>query len=160
GTAELGHWRYAEAEPPLREAYVEELRAGDYRDAVEAFARYAWIRSRRDGVSPEQALAGVDQIAPLAEGLPRSARFAQALLHNNLASIYIAAGDSRRARDEAAIAVALASQVRGPGTVELSAALHNLALVTDEPKRRDALFAERIAVLSRELGPDHASVLA
>jgi Protein kinase domain len=159
GTAYLLQWKYADAEAPLRIAYAEQLRVGDYRDAVEAFARFAWVRSRLPGAPPMRALDGLDLIAPLAEGLPANARFAQALLHNNVGGVWLAAGDTAKARDEFTSAIALAVDVTGPGSIELGIALPNLALVTDDPDARADLFARRIRQLDRAVGESHPLAL-
>lgn len=157
GTANLLTWQLEAAEPPLREAYEEKLRGADYAGAVEAYARHMWVRGMV-AEAPLSTLAGVDVVTSLAAGLPRSARFAQALLHNNLGSVYGAAGDPR-ARDEFITSLTLARDVEGPGAVELSVALSNLALVTADPAERQALFAQRVAIQTRAYGPDHPFVL-
>jgi eukaryotic-like serine/threonine-protein kinase len=158
GTAHLLRWQFEQAKAPLHTAYLEALQVGDYRTAVEAYARYAWIRSRSDPAHPD--VAGNQTAVALAEGLPSSARFAQALLHNNLGSIAIAANDVSLARTEFETSLVLARDVEGPGAVELSAALSNLALVTDDPSEQQRLFARRIAILTRSVGADHALTLA
>jgi eukaryotic-like serine/threonine-protein kinase len=159
GAAYLQQWKYPSAEAPLREANVEALRSRDYPAAVEAFARLAWVRSKRPGVPPEAALEGLEQIDALADGLPRPGRFAQALLHNNVGSIELAAGQLVRARAQFERSIELAADVSGPGAVELSAALQGLALSTEEPARRQRLFAQRLALLHDRLGDDHPLTL-
>jgi tetratricopeptide (TPR) repeat protein len=159
GTYYLQQWKHEPAEEPLRQAHVEALRSRDYPAAVEAFARLAWVRSKRRDAPPERALDGLAAIGPLAEGLPAHARFAQSLLHNNLGSIAIAAGDPARARVEYEAAIALAREVTGPGAIELSAALQGLALISDDPAQQDRLFAQRVALLERELGDAHPLTL-
>src|SRR5262249_40767068 len=138
GTALLVDGQFADAEAPLAEASAVAFRAADYPAAVEAFARHAWILSKR-GATVDATLAGVDQMAPLAEGLRGRGRFAEALLHNNLGSIWITHGRRDRARDELSRAVALARHVDGPGAIELANAALNLALVTDDVARRAEL---------------------
>jgi eukaryotic-like serine/threonine-protein kinase len=159
GAAYLQQWKYPSAEAPLREANVEALRSRDYPAAVEAFARLAWVRSKRPGVPPEAALEGLEQIDALADGLPRPGRFAQALLHNNVGSIELAAGQLVRARAQFERSIELAADVSGPGAVELSAALQGLALATEEPARRQRLFTQRLALLHDRLGDDHPLTL-
>jgi tetratricopeptide (TPR) repeat protein len=158
GTALLVAGKFADAEAPLAEASAQAFRAGDYPAAVEAFARHAWILSKRNA-SVEVALTGVEQMVPLAEGLSRRGRFAEALLHNNLGSIWIANGRPDRARSELERAVALSREVEGPGTVELANAGLNLALVTDDPGRRAQLSDDASAFLRTRLGDDHPATL-
>ncbi len=160
GTALLQQWKAAPAEAPLREANLEALRSRDYPAAVEAFARLAWVRSKRPGTSPTDALDGLDQLDALADGLPLPGRFAQALLHNNVGSIELAAGRIERARQQYTRSIELAAAVTGPGAIELSAALQGLALATDEPARRRQLFAQRLALLRDRLGEDHPLTLS
>ncbi|HEY0986040.1 MAG TPA: hypothetical protein VGD80_03275, partial [Kofleriaceae bacterium] len=160
GTFLLRQADYRRAEEPLRQAHVEALRSRDYRAAVEAFARLAWVLSKRLDQPADRALDGLAHIGPLAEGLPGDARFAKSLLHNNLGGIALSAGDSPRARDEFATAIALARDVTGPGAIELSAALQGLALLADDAARRDELFGQRISVLQRGLGDAHPLTLS
>jgi eukaryotic-like serine/threonine-protein kinase len=159
GTYYLQQWKHQQAEEPLWQAHVEALRSRDYPGAVEAFARLAWVRSKRPDATTTQALDGLAEIGPLAEGLPAHARFAQSLLHNNLGGIALVAGDTARARGEYVAAIALASDVTGPGAIELSAALQGLALISEDPEQQQRLFAQRIALLERELGDAHPLTL-
>jgi eukaryotic-like serine/threonine-protein kinase len=159
GTAYLQQWKFPAAEAPLGEANVEALRSRDYPAAVEAFARLAWVRSKRANVDPERALEGLEQVDALADGLPVPARFGQALLHNNVGGIQLAAGHLDRARAQYQRSIELAASVTGPGAVELSAALQGLALTTEEPARRRELFAQRLAILRERLGEDHPLTL-
>ncbi|MEJ7602546.1 MAG: serine/threonine-protein kinase [Kofleriaceae bacterium] len=159
GTARLRGWQYEAAATPLHAAYLEQLQVNDYRDAVEAFARYAWVRSRLT-LTPQRITDDIEAVSALAAGLPSTARFAQALLRNNLGGIAIAANDLTRAKADFETALVLAKDVTGAGAVELSAALSNLALVTDDPERQQALFTRRIAIETRALGADHAITLA
>ncbi|HZJ63883.1 MAG TPA: protein kinase [Kofleriaceae bacterium] len=160
GTFFLRQTEYRRAEEPLRQAHVEALRSRDYRGAVEAFARLAWVLSKRLDQPADRALDGLAQIGPLAEGLPGDAQFAKSLLHNNLGGIALNAGDSPRARDEFGTAIALARNVTGPGAIELTAALQGLALVTDDAARRDDLFGRRISMLQHGLGDAHPLTLS
>ncbi|HSS03476.1 MAG TPA: serine/threonine-protein kinase [Kofleriaceae bacterium] len=158
GTALLRAGKEAQAEAPLAEASTLAFRVGDYAAAVEAFARHAWILSRRKA-SLATTLSGIAQIAPLAEGLPPQGRFAEALLHNNLGSIWIANDRPDRARAELERAVTLSRNVDGPGVVELTNARLNLALVTDDVDRRVQLSDEAAAFLRARLGDDHPASL-
>jgi tetratricopeptide (TPR) repeat protein len=159
GTFYLQRGEYARAEEPLRLAHAEALRSRDYRSAVEAFARLAWLLSKQPGVPAAQALDGIAQIGPLADGLSTYARFAQSLLHNNLGSIALATGDSARARSEYETAIGLARDVTGPGAIELSAALEGLALITETPDVRDRFLEQRIALLQHGVGETHPLTL-
>jgi tetratricopeptide (TPR) repeat protein len=159
GTYYLRALRFPQAEEPLRQAHVEALRSRDYRTAVEAFARLVWVRAKAADTPPGTALEGLAEIGPLAEGLPAHTRFAQALLHNNLGGIALAADQPSRAREEYETAIALGREVTGPGAIELTAALEGLALITDDPELRDGLFAQRISVLQGGLGKAHALTL-
>lgn len=157
GTALLVAGKFADARPPLDAAATLAFRARDYAVGVEAFARHAWILSKLN-TNVETALAGVHQVLPLVEGLPH-ARFAEALLHNNLGSIWIANDQPERAREALRRAVALARDIDGPGAVELVNATLNLALVTEEPARRAELCRSVTSSLQARLGDDHPATL-
>jgi eukaryotic-like serine/threonine-protein kinase len=158
GTALLLSNDHAAAEAPLAAASTLAFRARDYAVAVEAFARRAWILSKLNA-RVEEVLAGVEQVLPLVEGLPRHARFAEALLHNNLGSIWIANDHPDRAREALQRAVTLAREVEGPGAVELVSATLNLALVTDDPVRRAELCRSATSARQARLGGDHPATL-
>lgn len=157
GTAHLLRSELEAAESPLREAYEVKLRGAEYEGAVEAYARHLWVRGMRAS-APLSVLSSVEIVVALAEGLPRSRGFAKALLHNNLGTVYATAGDPR-ARNEFLASLALGRDVEGAGSVELSVALSNLALLTDDARERQALFAKRLAIQTRAYGPDHPLVL-
>jgi hypothetical protein len=145
------------AVPPLAEAIRVALTAGAEAIAVEAWARRAWAQGTSS--DPGDALAGLDVIEALAESAP-SAGFPRALLFNNVGSVELALGHRDRARAAFERGREDARGVSGPGAVELVNLHSNLALVTDDPTRRDALLAEAQAELSRLLGDDHPESLS
>jgi eukaryotic-like serine/threonine-protein kinase len=147
----------ARAVPLLDEAAGLAAEAGDDALAVETWARSAWARGT--GATPSTDVTEGRQLALGLAARPTTARFARALLLNNLGSI----ADARGRRDEARIwfaqAVATAAEVSGPGAIELVNASGNLARVTDDAERRDALFADATARLERLVGSDHPETL-
>jgi hypothetical protein len=143
---------------PLEEAYALAFATGAHAIAVEAFARAAWLRTMRPG-EPGAALAGLDVVAAIADGLGARDRFAQALLHNNAGVVHNAAGRPDLARARFTTALALAREVTGPGAVELIAVRRNLARVTSDPAERARLFAEAATTAAERLGADHPTAL-
>ncbi len=155
GHAGLMMQRPPEAIPPLSEAISIAFAVGADAIGIEAWARRAWIQSSDTG-SPT-ALAGLDVVEAMAKRRPE-ARFARALLYNNIGAI-----ESNTRRDRAAAmferALAESRAVVGPGAIELLVIRINLALMIDDPVRRDAVFAEVDGEQSRLLGADHPHAL-
>src|SRR5262249_54281422 len=147
----------AAAAPALKEATAVGIEVGDDALAVEAWARAAWAAGT-SGDGPAAALAGLDIIEGLAARAP-SAAFARALLHNNVGSVALALGRRDEARALFERALAESRGVAGPGAVELVNVRGNVAMVTDDPQKRDALLAEAEQELSRLLGADHPQTL-
>lgn len=147
----------ADAKGPLAEATAIALTAGMDSTATEAWARRAWV----DGMTTDatQALAGVELIEALAKRLDETS-FPNALLRNNIGSIYIAKGDHAAARDELRNAVEIARQIEGPNALELVNTRGNLAIVTDDQDERDALAAESVAMFTKLVGSSHPHTLA
>lgn len=158
GTHALQSGEYRDAAAPLAEATEVALATRAYELGVEAFARHAWISANTEA-SREQAFAGVPQLAALAAGLPVSGRFAEALLHNNLGSMHLRYDRPDLARVALRRSIELSTAVTGPGAIELSNALSNLALVTEEEPARQALFDQKLAFLRTKLGEQHPSTL-
>jgi tetratricopeptide (TPR) repeat protein len=148
----------AQAVPVLVEATNVAVQAGADTLAVEAWARRAWAQGTDAKAERTGALGGLELVEALAARTP-SARFARALLHNNVGGVDLAEDRRDRARAAFELAVSDSRGLTGPGTVELIAARSNLALVTDDPARSDALFADAVAELTRLLGADHPDTL-
>ena len=123
---------------------------------VEAWARRAWALGT--SADPVGAQAGLDQIEPVATRTP-SLTFGRALLYNNLGSIEIARNRLGKARDYLTRALAESRRTDGPVPLELISILQNLAFVTSDRKRGDALLIEAGDELARRLGPDHPDTL-
>jgi hypothetical protein len=158
GTYDLQGGRYANAVEPLREATEVAFAARLYEVGVEAFARHAWLRSRQSATHDE-AFSGAAPLSALASGLPPSGRFAEALLRNNLGSMYVAYDRPDLARVELGRSIELAAKVDGPGAIELANAMSNLALVTDDETIRRGLFDSQLVLLRDKLGADHPAAL-
>ena len=146
---------------PLGEATTLALEVADDALAVEAFARRAWV----DGTSEDspdfaRALDGRSVIEALSTRLGPAAGFARALFHNNMGGVEQARGRPDRARSELERALVEARRVTGAGAIEMAKVPSHLALVTDDPRRRAALFAESIRKLTAELGADHPMTLS
>jgi hypothetical protein len=103
------------------------------------------------------ALGAIPLAEQVAIRLGAAASFARPLLFNNTGIARRAAGDSAGARAWYQKAID-EPRTRG-GDIELASAYGNLALVTDEPGRRDKLLASEAAVFERRLGPDHVMTL-
>src|SRR5690349_19960165 len=97
----------------------------------------------------------------MAAGAPRSpsARFARALLHNNLSDVSLALNDRARARSAFERALGEARGVAGPGAVELVAVRHGLGLTAGSPAERERALGEAESELTRLLGALHPQTL-
>jgi tetratricopeptide (TPR) repeat protein/predicted Ser/Thr protein kinase len=155
GHAQMAAEDYDTAAARLTEATTLGFAAGGDAVAIEAWARRAWVEGTGD--HPAMALAGFDVIDALATRT--SSAFARALLHNNTGGVELARGDRAAARAMFERALADARPVSGPGAVELVSIRTNTALATDDPQRRDALFAEAHGELVRLLGANHPDTL-
>jgi tetratricopeptide (TPR) repeat protein len=142
--------------PLLGEASRLAVTAGADALAVEAWGRRAWAAGTGD--DPAGALAGLDVTEALA-ARPRATRYARAILYSDVGSVELAR--DRRVEARAAFERALLESrgVGGAAAVELVSVRSNLALVTDDPRARDALIADSAAELTRLLGADHPKTL-
>ncbi len=147
----------AAAVPILSEAISVAVAAHADPLAIEAWARRAWALGTSS--SPARALDGLEVIAPLAGRTP-SARFATALLHNNIGTVALARSDRTAARIAFERAQVLAHGFTGDGALELTAIPVNLGLVTDDRSAGDPLIASAAAERARLLGRDHPDTLA
>jgi hypothetical protein len=145
------------AVPLLTEATTLALGAGADALAVEAWARRAWAQGT--SADPTSALAGQEVIEALSARAP-AGQFARALLYNNIGSIELAREQRERARVDFERALVASRGLGGDGALELLTTRPNLALVTDEPERRDALLVAAEAEAVRLLGPDHPQALS
>src|SRR5262249_4930265 len=123
--------------PALSEAMSVALAVGADAQAIEAWARRAWLMGSDDDADP---LAGLDVMAPRAARTPSP--FARALLHNNVGGVELEREHRDRARAEFERALDAARGVSGPGAVELLNVRLNLARVTDDAVRRDRMLAD------------------
>ncbi|HKE18412.1 MAG TPA: serine/threonine-protein kinase [Kofleriaceae bacterium] len=159
GRIEMESTPRSRALAPLGEATALALEVADDALAVEAFARRAWV----DGTSAEpdfaRALDGLSIIEALSSRLGPAAGFSRALLHNNVAGVEQARGRPDRARVELERALVEARRTSGAGSIEIAKVPAHLALVVDDPVRRDALFAEATGKLTAALGADHPMTL-
>jgi len=137
------------------------LGAGDDVGFVEAYAReiLAISISARTELPPgtADALGALPLAEQIAVRSGPAAAFARALLFNNAGVARRSAGDNAGAR--AWFEKALTEPRTREGDVELASAYGNLALVTAEPARRDALLATELALRQRLVGPDHVMTL-
>jgi tetratricopeptide (TPR) repeat protein len=124
---------------------------------IEAWARRAWL----DGTTghPDTALDGFAVIDALAAQPSPALGFARALLHNNVGSVDLAAGNRRAALAVLTRALDEARSVTGPGAVELVAIRTNIAIATDDAHQRDSLLDEAQAAYTRLLGARHPDTL-
>ena len=157
GRASIGLDNRALAAPVLAEATSIAIEAGDEALAIEAWARGAFVKGTGAGDRSE-ALAGLDIVEAIARRLPPPS-FARALLENNVGAVELARGHRREAADRFERALGEARRVTGPGAVELVNVRTGVALVVDDPARRDALLAEAEAEFGHWLGPDHPETL-
>ncbi len=141
---------------PLAEATTLALTASKNAIAVEAWARRAWV----DGMAkdPAAALAGMELVEALAQQVGTES-FANGLLRTNVGSIRIAQGEHALAREELTEAVRIARSIRGPNELELVNARGNLAIVTTDAAKRDALAAESVTLLTELVGAEHPQTL-
>jgi serine/threonine protein kinase/tetratricopeptide (TPR) repeat protein len=140
----------------LTEALTLAAASRDDAVEVEAWARRVYARGTTRG--PDGAEAGLDVIEPVAKRRG-SSTFARALLYNNLGTAELGRDQRARAREYFAQALAESQRSPGPVALELVTIRANLALVSDDHRRGDALYAEVVDELSRRLGADHPDVL-
>jgi tetratricopeptide (TPR) repeat protein len=141
---------------PLAEASAAALEVGDFSLAVEAWARRAWCQGTALG--EVGALSALDVIEAVAAQRSVTA-FARALLHNNVGSVQLALERRDEARASFERAAREAEGVSGRGATELLNVGQNLALVIDDPARRDRVLAAAVTAKARVLGDDHPETL-
>src|SRR5262249_30180205 len=117
-----------DAVPLLAEASTVALASGADALAIEAWARRA--SAVGTDIDPRMALDGRDLVEALATRVP-SARFARALLYNNIGQVELASEQPARAQSAFERALTEARGVTGPGAIELMNVRTNLALVLD-----------------------------
>jgi len=141
----------------LIEATHLALATGAHVLAIEGWARRAWVLGTQEG-RPSEALAGLDMIEALAEGVAH-AEIERALLYNNVGGVRRALGQPELAREAFARAIELSEPFHGAGTLELEAAKTNLALITDDPRTLEGLVDTAIARRVARLGENHPFTL-
>jgi tetratricopeptide (TPR) repeat protein/predicted Ser/Thr protein kinase len=145
------------AVPILEKAYSVAMLGHAEPIAIEAWARRAWIEgTMRDA---DRALEGCAAIEPIAMRT-RSARFARALLYNNIGRIELARDHRVQAHDAFQRALEESEGVTGAEALELVAIRANLALVTDNRVARAQLLAEAEAERARLLGMKHPDTIS
>jgi tetratricopeptide (TPR) repeat protein len=144
------------AVPMLGEALELAISASADALAVEAWARRAFARGT--STDPAAALDSRAVIAALATRAEVGA-FPRALFHNSVGQVELARDQRTLARDAFARAIEHARGVTGAGALELVNARANLALVTNDARRADALIQEAIAMLADRLGDEHPDTL-
>lgn len=144
------------AVPILTEAWRVAMSSHADAIAIEAWARRAYAQAT--STDPDGAAAGFDVIELLAQRTA-SAKFARALLYNNLGNVELARDRRAEARDYFGRALTESRKVSGVGALELVVIRVNLALVTDDRLRADKLLAEVAAELTDRLGADHPDTL-
>ena len=149
----------ADAIAPLTEATRIAFEAHDDELGIEAFARRAWAQATHEERDPALAVANLDVIEAIAQRLPAGARATRALLANNIGGVERSRGRRAEARAAFERAYAQHTDVTGSAAIELAQIPANLALVVDDPVKRDALFAESIAKLTAFVGKSHPVTL-
>jgi eukaryotic-like serine/threonine-protein kinase len=160
--------------PILREATAVALAAHHDAIAVEAWARRAWAEGTSN--APFSATAGLELLEALAQRTD-AAKFARALLYNNLGSVELARDHRAAARAYFQRALKEAQTIAGasrdhPGCTSLVSAQevdriplellyaigHNLGL-TDDRGCGDQILQQTAAQLSQRLGATHPDTL-
>jgi len=147
--------------PVLERAAALALDTGDDPLFVEAYARelFAIATTPRESL-PETAAAAIGAIPyveRIAHRLGTAAAFERALLFNNIGVSRMSAGDRQGAR--AWFDKAIAEPSTRDGGVELVSALGNLALVDDDPARRERLLVRERDTLAQLVGDNHILTL-
>lgn len=125
--------------------------------AAEAMILRIYMRGMVGGGS-EPALADV----PIAEAMLRRSggdRELQALLENNVGTVYIAAGNRQRAHEAFERSLKIKEQLYGEDHLALTLALGNLAISTSDERARAELHRRQIDIYERHLGPHHPRTL-
>jgi len=158
GRAVMGTAERERAAPPLAEAMRIALEARDDTLAVEAWARRAWVLGTSDVRERGEALDGFEVVGALAARAP-SPSFERALLFNNVGVVALAADRVDDARTWLTRALTESRGVTGPGVIELINVRSNLAMITEDAERRDAILAEAESELAGRIGADHPQTL-
>lgn len=124
--------------------------------AVEAWARWAWLRGTVGGDTDVLIEDARVMAAIIGGAAPGSA--AEALLHNNVGGVFLARSEREKARESFQRSLQIA-QGLPRHDAELNNAGINLALVTEDNDARDALFERLVRDERARLGPEHPRVL-
>lgn len=147
----------AQASAPLRRAMLTGFESGADAQAVEAMARLIQVEQGtsggifRDEDEPDDDFA---LARSLAARVP-DAGFLQALLLNNIGTVYLRRGERDTARSYFVQALERASAVPRSQHVELVQIAMNLALATDDRQRADELMAKNSSEREELLGYSH-----
>lgn len=144
-----------EADSTLDRALLTGLAAGVDDIAGEALARRVYALGMRD---PREALG----LVGLGEALARRVgerTFVHALLLNNAGTVHLARGERDEARRAFERALDLTQRATAEQPIELINILSNLAMVSRDPARREALMQRAVAEMTRALGPEHPRTL-
>ena len=144
----------ASAIPEFTRARTAALRAGDLVVFVEAYAREVFALTRNTDIKNTIDVKATHvMVEDLAAATKSDGAFARTLLLNNLGTSRLASGDIPGARGF--FQRALAEPQTGKRDIELLAVLSNLAMSTDDLKKRRDLFLEERQQLEQELGANH-----
>ncbi len=157
GRAAISMWDRKAAIEPLVEATELALTvAGADAIAVEAWARRAWAEGLMK--QSDDALNGLELIKALGDRVGENS-FANALLYNNIGSVWIATGKREQARAAFRHSLLAAKNLTGAGALELANVHSNLAIVTTDARERDHLAVRTIERLTKLVGPTHPQTL-
>jgi tetratricopeptide (TPR) repeat protein len=126
--------------------------------AVEAWARRAYAAGTTTKTDRSAFASEIDVVEGLAQRTT-SARFALALLYNNLGTAELADGKRSEARDYFARALTVSQRLGPSMPLELVVTRINLALTVDDRVRSDELLDAAIAELTDRLGAEHPDTL-
>ncbi len=145
----------------LERAATTALEAGDQVLFVEAYAREVFgVATTPKEVVPARAaavLGAIPYVERIASRLGPAAAFERPLLLNNIGVSRMSAGDRTAAR--AWFTRAIDEPRTRAGDLELVSAVGNLALLSDQPAEREALFKREQRTLDALLGPNHLRTL-
>ncbi|HEY0137490.1 MAG TPA: serine/threonine-protein kinase [Nannocystis sp.] len=157
-TIEMNQARGAAAAGHLEEATAIAVATRQDAIAAESFSRAIFVEVVQNSGRVELALAQVPLARGFAERLPDPAA-ALARVASNEGTAHLARGDRARAAEAFARAVAESDRAVDVDPIDRAYYLASLAHTTEDPQRRDLLFARSEAGLTQLLGSQHPVVL-